>query len=44
MGTHGRRGLAHFFAGSITERVVNHMDGLLWTFSTHKSQGSRPEA
>jgi nucleotide-binding universal stress UspA family protein len=40
MGTHGRRGLAHFFSGSITERVVNHMDGLIWTFSTHKSPAS----
>jgi nucleotide-binding universal stress UspA family protein len=44
MGTHGRRGLAHFFAGSITERVVNHMDGLIWTFSIHKSPGSGTEA
>jgi len=44
MGTHGRRGLAHFFAGSITERVVNHMDGLVWTFSIHKSPGSGTEA
>ena len=44
MGTHGRRGLAHFFSGSIAESVVNHMDGLIWTFSTHKSPGSRPDA
>jgi len=42
MGTHGRRGLAHFFAGSIAERVVNHMDRPIWTFSTHKSSGSPP--
>jgi nucleotide-binding universal stress UspA family protein len=44
MGTHGRRGLAHFFSGSVTERVVNHMDGLIWTFSTHKSPGSGVDA
>lgn len=36
MGTHGRRGLAHFFAGSIAEQVVNHVDCPIWTFSTHK--------
>jgi nucleotide-binding universal stress UspA family protein len=40
MGTHGRRGLAHFFAGSVAERVVNHMDRPIWTFSTHKSLSS----
>ncbi|MBL7850605.1 MAG: universal stress protein [Cyclobacteriaceae bacterium] len=44
MGTHGRRGLAHFFTGSITESVVNHMDGIIWTFSTHKSMASPPDA
>lgn len=37
MGTHGRRGLAHLFAGSITEEVVNHVDCPIWTFSTHKN-------
>ncbi len=36
MGTHGRRGLAHLFAGSITEEVVNHVDCPIWTFSTHR--------
>lgn len=36
MGTHGRRGLAHFFAGSIAEKVVNHVETPLWTYSTHK--------
>lgn len=35
MGTHGRRGLAHLFAGSITEQVVNRVDCPIWTFSTH---------
>lgn len=36
MGTHGRRGLAHLFAGSITEQVVNRVDCPIWTFSTHQ--------
>jgi nucleotide-binding universal stress UspA family protein len=31
MGTHGRRGLAHLFAGSIAEDVVNHLDCPIWT-------------
>ncbi len=31
MGTHGRKGLAHFFAGSVTEDVVNHADLPIWT-------------
>lgn len=31
MGTHGRKGLAHFFAGSVTEDVVNHVDLPIWT-------------
>lgn len=35
MGTHGRRGLAHLFAGSIAEDVVNHMNCPIWTLSTH---------
>jgi len=34
MGTHGRRGLAHLFAGSIAEEVVNHGDRPIWTYST----------
>jgi len=33
MGTHGRRGLAHLFMGSVTEDVVNHVDCPIWTFS-----------
>ncbi len=32
MGTHGRRGLAHLFMGSVTEDVVNHVDCPIWTF------------
>lgn len=31
MGTHGRRGLAHLFMGSVTEDVVNHVDCPIWT-------------
>ena len=34
MGTHGRRGLAHLFAGSIAEDVVNHVQCPMWTFKT----------
>ena len=30
--THGRRGLAHFFAGSIGEELVNHSDIPVLTF------------
>jgi len=33
MGTHGRRGLAHLFMGSVTEDVVNHVDCPIWTYS-----------
>jgi len=36
MATHGRRGLAHLFAGSITESVVNHATYPIWTYSLHK--------
>lgn len=36
MGTHGRRGLSHLFAGSIAEQVVNRVDCPIWTFSTHR--------
>ncbi len=31
MGTHGRRGLAHIFSGSVTEDVVNHTHLPIWT-------------
>ena len=34
MGTHGRKGLAHFFLQSIAEDVVNHSDCAVWTFVT----------
>jgi nucleotide-binding universal stress UspA family protein len=33
MGTHGRKGLAHLFSGSLTEDVVNHIDLPIWTSS-----------
>jgi nucleotide-binding universal stress UspA family protein len=36
MATHGRRGLAHLFTGSIAEVVVNHIDCALWTYSLRK--------
>jgi nucleotide-binding universal stress UspA family protein len=32
MGTHARKGLSHFFKGSITEDVVNHVDCPIWTY------------
>lgn len=31
IGTHGRRGLNHFFKGSIAEDLVNHTECLIWT-------------
>lgn len=36
MGTHGRRGLAHLFMGSVTEDVVNHVDCPIWTYVIKK--------
>jgi nucleotide-binding universal stress UspA family protein len=32
MATHARKGLAHLFNGSITEKVVNHIDRPIWTY------------
>lgn len=32
MATHGRRGLAHLFKGSIAERVLNRIDHPIWTW------------
>ncbi|HEY5917477.1 MAG TPA: universal stress protein [Chryseolinea sp.] len=32
MGTHARKGLSHFFKGSVTEDVVNHVDCPIWTY------------
>jgi Universal stress protein UspA and related nucleotide-binding proteins len=37
MGTHGRKGLAHFFSGSLTEDVVNHTDLPIWTTTIKES-------
>lgn len=33
MGTHARKGLAHLIAGSLTEDIVNHTSGLVWTYA-----------
>ncbi len=32
MATHARRGIAHWFAGSLTEDTVNHVDVPVWTY------------
>jgi nucleotide-binding universal stress UspA family protein len=36
MGTHARKGLSHFFKGSVTEDVVNHVDCPIWTYVIKK--------
>jgi nucleotide-binding universal stress UspA family protein len=36
MATHSRKGLKHFFMGSIAESVVNHLDRPVWTYSIKK--------
>lgn len=36
MGTHGRKGLAHFFSGSVAEDVVNHVECPIWTYAIKK--------
>jgi nucleotide-binding universal stress UspA family protein len=33
MRTHGRKGIAHFINGSVTENVANHSESLIWTYS-----------
>jgi nucleotide-binding universal stress UspA family protein len=33
MATHSRKGLKHFFLGSVAESVVNHLDCPVWTYS-----------
>ncbi len=38
MGTHGRRGLAHLFIGSLAESIVNHSKYLIWTSVLKKDQ------
>jgi nucleotide-binding universal stress UspA family protein len=40
MATHGRKGLAHVFRGSLTEDVVNHIDLPVWTFSARTHEPS----
>ena len=36
MATHARRGIAHFFSGSLTEDTINHVDIPVWTFKLDK--------
>jgi len=36
MATHARKGLAHLFNGSVTEKIVNRLDYPVWTFSLEK--------
>ena len=33
MGTHGRKGVTHFFNGSVAEDVANHIESPIWTYS-----------
>jgi nucleotide-binding universal stress UspA family protein len=33
MGTRGRKGIAHLINGSLAEDVVNHSNGLVWTYT-----------
>lgn len=37
MATHGRKGLAHMFIGSVAEDVVNHVDCPIWTYALKES-------
>jgi nucleotide-binding universal stress UspA family protein len=32
MSTHGRKGIAHLFNGSLAENVANHTESLVWTY------------
>lgn len=36
LATHGRRGLSHLLAGSVSENVVNELDMPIWTYSLKK--------
>ncbi len=38
MATHGRRGLAHLFSGSVTESVVNHIECPIWTYNLRNTK------
>jgi nucleotide-binding universal stress UspA family protein len=42
MATHGRKGLAHMFGGSLTEDVVNHADLPVWTLSLSENTNKVP--
>ncbi len=33
MATHARKGLAHMFNGSVTEKIVNRLDYPVWTYA-----------
>lgn len=33
MGTHSRKGFAHFLNGSVAEDVANHTESLIWTYT-----------
>jgi nucleotide-binding universal stress UspA family protein len=36
LGTHGRKGIAHLLNGSLAEDLVNHTNGLVWTYTLKK--------
>lgn len=38
MATHSRRGIAHWFSGSLTEDVMNHAEVPLWSFKIDESE------
>ncbi|MEX1240112.1 MAG: universal stress protein [Cyclobacteriaceae bacterium] len=38
MGTHGLRGIAHLFTGSVAEDVVNHVRYPVWTYCTKTAE------
>ncbi len=41
MATHGRKGLAHLFLGSLAEDVVNHVQCPVWTYSIKPDVASK---
>lgn len=40
MATHARRGIAHWFSGSLTEDVLNHASMPLWSFKLDEKEDS----
>jgi nucleotide-binding universal stress UspA family protein len=38
MGTHGMTGIAHLFAGSVTEDIVNHVRYPVWTYCARSAE------